>query len=363
MKKTLFSLFALSALLLSGCNEEVQVNANYEPTPVIFGLLDQSENIHMIKINRGFVGPGDAFTFAQIPDSNYFDNVSGKVEELINNVAVRTWQLQDTLINTKSTDGVFFGPQQKVYFFNNGSTPLDENATYRLTVDINEGELEVIGETKLVAGFGTQNSLQVQTTSLKVAKDPGEYLAPTVWTSAGNAAFGSVAINIDIAEIRGTDTTFLKTPWKLGEGPVSSGKVSATGQGETFYSLIRAGLTNDNTITRRNFMGFTAEFIGGSTDFYNYILVNKPSSSLTQTKPTFTNLSVSNGYKVVGLFSARHTVRQYKPFVFGTLYYVRALDQNSTRELCQGNILATYLFCSQHPGDIGGVNPKDYACP
>ena len=74
MKKTFFSLFALSALLLSGCNEEVQVNANYEPTPVIFGLLDQSENIHMIKINRGFVGPGDAFSFAQIPDSNYFDN-------------------------------------------------------------------------------------------------------------------------------------------------------------------------------------------------------------------------------------------------------------------------------------------------
>ena len=359
MTKIFFSFFALSIFLLTGCREDVQITAEYKATPIIFALLDQSENIHMIKINRGFVGPGDAFQFAQIPDSNYFENVAGKVDEIINGNITRSWQLQDSLINTKSTDGVFFGPQQKVYYFDNGSTPLDENATYRLTVDINEGELEVIGETK----FGTQNSLQVQTASLKVAKDPGEYLTPTVWANAGNAAFGSVSINIDIAEIRGTDTTFLTIPWKLGEGAVENNKVSANGQGETFYSLIRAGLTNDNTITRRNFMGFTAQFIGGSQEFYNYVLINQPSSSLAQTKPNFTNLTVSGDHKVVGLFSARHTISLYKPFVFGTLAYVRALDQSSTRELCQGAILSPYLFCSQHPGDIGGVNPKDYACP
>ncbi len=363
MTKSLFTIFALGLFVLLGCREDVQINAEYKHTPVIYGLLDQSEDIHFIKINRGFVGPGDAFEFAKIPDSNYFENVSAKVEELVNNVAVRTWQLKDTLINTKSTEGVFFGPQQKVYYFDNGAQKLSEDATYRLTVDINEGELFVYGETKLVSGFGSTNSLANQTTSLKFAKDPGEYTPSTVWASSGNAVFGSVALNIDIAEIRGTDTTFIQIPWKLGEGPMQNAKISETGQGETFFNIIKAGLTNDNTITRRNFMGVTAEFIGGSSEFYNYILVNQPSSTLTQTKPTYTNLTVSGDYKAIGLFSARHTVRQYKPFVFGNIAYIRAIDQNTTRELCQGSILAPYLFCSQHPGDVGGVNPKDYACP
>ena len=185
-----------------------------------------------------------------------------------------------------------------------------------------------------------------------------------VYCDAGTAVFGSVALYIDIAEIRGSDTTFITVPWKIGEGPASLGKLNGTGQGETFYNQIKSALTNDNTITRRNLIGFTAEFIGGANEFYNYILVNKPSSTLTQTKPTYTNLAVTSGYKVVGLFSARQTFRKYQPFIVNpAIAYLRCIDQNSTRELCQGEILGFDLFCSQHPGDTGSSNPKDYACP
>lgn len=360
--------------MLSSCTEEVSVSSSYKASPVIYSLLDQSESMHIVKINRGFVGPGNALTFAQIPDSNYFETVSAKVEELVNNIPVRTWNLKDTLINTKSTDGAFFGPQQKVYIFHDDTPdlvqggasatgPLKENANYRLTVNINEGELQVVGETKIVSGFCSQTSLDNQTAQLKLAKDPGEYLAASLWGNQGSAVFGSVTVEIDIAEIRGTDTTIIRIPWSLGEKTVANGKLTVVGQGETFYSKIKGGITADNTITRRNFMGFNAKFIGGATEFYNYILVNEPSSTLTQTKPIYTNLTVTDGYKVVGLFSARHTFSIYKPFVYQTLAYIRAIDQNSTRELCEGSILAPYLFCSQHPGDIGTSTPKSYACP
>lgn len=362
MTKIYFALLAFALLGLTSCREDVLINSEYKESPVIFCLLDQSEDIHFVKINRGFVGPGDALVFAKIPDSNYFENVSAKIEEWVNNVPVRTWQLDDTLLNTKDTDGAFFGPQQKVYYFNNGAQKLRTDAIYRLTVDIEEGKLQVKGETKLVSGLALSHTLSQQTAQLKPAKDPGVYQSVTVSCDAGSSAFGSIKLYMDIAEIRGSDTTVVTAPWKLGEGVAVNGKLIYAGQGETFYTQIKAALTNDNTITRRNFLGFTAEYIGGANEFYNYILVNKPSSSLTQTKASFTNLTVTSGYTVVGLFSARNTFRVYKPFTSGTQAFVRSLDVNSTRELCQGAILNSYLFCSQHPGDIGGANPKDYAC-
>jgi hypothetical protein len=363
MTKLLFALSALTLIGLSSCREDVLITNSYQEAPVIYCLLDQSEDIHFVKINRGFIGPGNAFEFAKIPDSNYFENVSAKIEELVNNVAVRTWQLQDTLLATKDTDGAFFGPEQKVYYFDNGSQKLRTDATYRLSVDINEGKVKVVGETKIISGFASTHSLSAQNAQLKLVKEPAEYQSVNIFCEAGTAVFGSVKLYIDIAEIRGTDTTIITAPWKIGEGPASIGKINQTGQGETFYNQIKSVLTNDNTITRRNFLGFTVEYIGGANEFYNYLLVNKPSSTLTQTKPTYTNLSVTSGYKVVGLFSARETFRVYKPFVANaSLAYLRSLDQNSTRELCQGEILGTYLFCSQHPGDTGGANPKDYAC-
>ncbi len=370
MTRLIFSTIVVLSFLLgfSSCNEEIELSTEYKEAPIIYGLLDQNESMHVIKINRGFIGPGDAFEFSKIPDSNYFETVSAKVEELVGGVVQRSWDLKDTIIDTKSTDGVFFGPEQKVYIFHDNDPTvgspgqLDENAIYRLTVDINEGKLVVNGETKLVAGFGTTTSLSNQTSSLKLAKDPGEFVSSTVFCTAGSAVFGSITIEIDIAEIRGSDTTFLRIPWKIGESPTSNNRLSAVGQGETFYSQIKSGITNDNTITRRNFMGFNAKFIGGASEFYNYILVNKPSSTLTQTKPIYTNLSVTNGYNVVGLFSARSTVSVYKPFVVGNIAYIRSIDQNSTRELCEGQILGMDLFCSQHPGDNILTNPQSFRC-
>lgn len=363
MTKFLIPLLCLLVLTLFSCNEDVNVSSTYKESPVIYGLLDQNNDIHYIKINRGFVGPGNALEFSKIPDSNYFENVSAKVEELINNVPIRTWELRDTLLTTKDTNGVFFGPDQIVYYFDNGTVKLKEEAVYRLTVDINEGKLQVVGETKIVSQFGTNTSISNQTANLKLAKDPGEYLTSTIWANAGSAVFGSITVEIDVAEIRGADTTFIRIPWKIGENTTNNNKLTASGLGETFYRQIRDGLTNDNTISRRNLMGLNVKFIGGSNEFYNYILVNKPSSTLTQTKPIYTNLTVTNGFKVVGLFSARHTVDIYKPFEIENIVYIRAIDQNSTRELCEGSLLAPYLFCSQHSADNIASNPKSYACP
>ncbi len=131
--------------------------------------------------------------------------------------------------------------------------------------------------------------------------------------------------------------------------------------GETFYKLMRSACQNgDPAVDRRTFVSFDIEITGGAEELFNYILVNQPSSSLAQSKPTYTNLTATNDHPVIGIFSSRQTLRIKKPFIDPNSSYIRSLDQKSTQELCIGAITGPYLFCSNHPQD--NIAPLSYAC-
>ena len=69
IKKYLFFIFiSLGLVVLNSCNEKVKLVGNFQETAVVYGLLDQADSLHYIKINRAFIGPGNALEIAQIPD-------------------------------------------------------------------------------------------------------------------------------------------------------------------------------------------------------------------------------------------------------------------------------------------------------
>ena len=71
--KYLLLLLSLFTALFFGCKTDFEVNAPWKETTVIFGLLDQTQKVQMIKINKAFLGEGDANQFAQNPDSTNYD--------------------------------------------------------------------------------------------------------------------------------------------------------------------------------------------------------------------------------------------------------------------------------------------------
>ncbi|MEY4596449.1 MAG: hypothetical protein RLZZ506_867, partial [Bacteroidota bacterium] len=111
------SIFVAGALALSSCEEDIILDGDFVETAVVYGLLDQADSIHMIKITRAFIGPGSALDIAQIPDSSYFEQVEATVSEVVNGQVTRTWTLQDTLVQDKDTNGLFYGPEQKAFYF------------------------------------------------------------------------------------------------------------------------------------------------------------------------------------------------------------------------------------------------------
>jgi len=376
-----FLIFSLVLFLFFSCNQKINYVGEFKETAVVYGLLDHADSLHYIKINRAFIGPGNALDIAQIPDSNYFSEVDATVSEYLNGNLIRSWTLQDTLLMNKDTNGLFFAPEQKVYYFKTlptKSTPvfgtpqissdpqlssLNPAATYKLNVVINGGKYTVKAETQLVNGITSLASGQNFT--FKFVDDPAEYLgAPLPVSNTGNSFVMNAQMDVEFNEIKPSGTSVKSFNWKIGESDVNpNDSRSYQVLGKTFYELIDQNCTNDPSITRRTFKGMWITFTGGAEELYNYMLVNKPSSSLAQSKPSYTNLEINNGGKVIGIFSSRQTVRFYKSFSVGAAQaYIRAIDKKSTRELCTGPINLGNLFCSDHPGDNVNNQEESFAC-
>jgi len=379
MKKKIIGSLILLTVLFSSCSEKIDLIGNFQETAVIYGLLDQADTLHYIKITRAFIGPGDAMQIAQIADSSYFDQVDATITEELNGSVTRTWQLKDTLIQDKNTNGVFYGPIQKVYYFktlatgqnevqvispNPNETSLNKDAIYKLKVILNNGEFEVNGETVLASGLTTTASSQNFT--FKFSDNPGEYVSSSVAASStGNCFVVNTKLEIQYNEYIGNNKTLKSFDWNLGEvDVVPNSSRTFVALGETFYDLMISKVVTNPQITRRTFNGIRITLVGGAEELYNYMVVNKPSSTLAQTKPSYTNLSVSNGKRVVGIFSSRQTISSFKPFFVGAgQAYLRAIDKKSTKELCTGPITGLLLFCSDHPGDNVLNQEEPYACP
>jgi len=373
-----FTFFGLFLYMLSSCNEKVKLVGNFEETAVVYGLLDQSDSLHYIKISRAFIGPGNALEIAQIADSSYFTNVDATIYEYLNGNLTRSWLLRDTILDNKDPNGVFYAPEQKVYYFktmptgfngviqtstNPQMTSLNPQANYKIDIVINDGAFSVSGETELVRGI--TSAAATQNFNFKFANNPGEYTSTGITVSStGNSYVLNTQLKIAFNEWENNTYSEKSFFWNLGEADVQpySSKIF-TANGETFYDLMKSNCTENLTITKRTFKGVTIKITGGAEELYNYIAVNKPSSGLAQSKPSYTNLSVTNGKRVIGIFSSRQTVEIYHPFyVSPQQAYLRALDKKSTRELCIGSKTGLYLFCSNHPGDNVVNQEESYAC-
>jgi hypothetical protein len=362
MKRIFLSTFILCLTLtfLQSCNEDVDLIGEFTETAVVYGVIDQADSVHFVKINRAFIGPGNSLEIAQIPDSSYFKSVSATITEI--GGEGRTWILKDTTVTNKDENGVFYAPEQKLYTFYSNSidnsnsatgSALNPSATYRFKAIINGGEFEVSGETKLVSGITEAATNPIN--HFKFAQNPGEYKSSSISASVGNSYVINGSITTTYNEFVGLTSTPKSFKWNLGEYEVSPNSTRTFSvNGETFYQLIANSCeTSDASIDKRTMESMTVEIVGGAEEFYNYILVNKPSSSIAQNKPTYTNLTATNGHPVIGIFSSRFTYRETYVFKHPTIQLYRCLDPKSTEELCIGPITGLYLFCSNHDGDLG----------
>jgi hypothetical protein len=371
-------------IFLTSCSEEVNLNGDFKETAVVYGLLDHADSIHFIKITRAFIGPGNSLEIAQIPDSSYFNNVELTVSEYQGGALLRTWLLEDTIVTNKDVDGAFYAPEQKVYYFktlptvsasmgvpgtvqtspNPLLTSLKPGCTYKMKAIINDGAFEVNGETELVNGLNLSQINNNQFSGFSFFNSfQYKYISDEVrLSSTGNSSIISCDLRVEFEEYIANIGELKTFKWFLGEKPCLKNQVEQFSiEGELFYQLIASNVTQNNQIDKRKMKGILITVTGGAQELYNYMVVNKPTTSLAQSKPTYTNLSITEGKRVVGIFSSRQTLELYLDFK-KEASNTRCLDQKSTRQLCIGDITGLLNFCSNHPMDQS-ANPSFPYCP
>ena len=336
----LSSMFFL--LLFTSCKEEIIVVSDQKETAVIYGVLDPSESIQYIKITRAINGTANALEEAKNEPANYFDDVDATVNEIINGDTVRRWKLTDTIVSGRAA-GLYYGPTQKVYFFRTSSgKPLraESGVFYHFHAKLNN-KYTVSAITDIVREVAINNpSYQFATTN--VGKDG--YAETSLNVFSGNATVVNTHLDLLIQQKFANNTTRIDTlPWKISETSVPTGKsVNISINGEDFYKTIKNSLKNQSDVIQRKLVGIDLTTTFGSSTLEKYIALNKPSSSLAQTKPNFTNITSKDDIRLYGIFTSTHTLKNSRTKENS----IRIIDVYSSKELCIGILTNGLNFCT-----------------
>jgi hypothetical protein len=330
--------FALIVCVFAGCETEVDLNAPYKNTTVIFGLLDPDFNgdnqitvqdTQWIKINRTFLGEGDNNLYAAIRDSSEYtdeDFATKKVQRLVDGNVVEEYELKSTTVSNRQLNGIFYGPEQTMYYFVPSAPGLDQNSEYKIILDFVDGR-EVSATTQVVS-YGSFSWLTPQQNATfilaSVSTNGGFNYTSEVavrWNAATNANIYDARLRFHYTELKYANDAWTGEPevsskfldYNLGsinETEINPGELlKITFDARGFFSYLQNNLVADQKIRRvignydtqqQRTECFDLMLTMGNDDLKSYIEVNTPSTGVAQERPIYTN--VNNG---IGLFASR----------------------------------------------------------
>ena len=308
MKKK-YLILSVFAIVFNACETDFDVNAEWEETTVVFGLLDAAKNIQFIKINKAFLGEADAELMASFSDSvNYIPAELEVVLYKINfNDTIDFRVLKDTLIIKDSLDvdddpGIFSIENNIIYYFDSPENDnfLSSNRTYSLVIkNIKTGNI-VSSTTEIIKGFNFSAGIPSSSSNkLTFYVDGLGYRFPRIeWSDPPNVEIFQFNLRFHYKE-NGLEKELSWNQTALG----SNDNILTLSGEDFFHQFLATKLAPlDNDDDEREFMNIDIEMTLGNQDLKTYIAVNDPITGIVQERPQFTN--INNG---IGLFSSRYT--------------------------------------------------------
>lgn len=345
--KYLAGIIGLLGLIVtfSSCETDFDLNAPYEKTAVIFGFLDVSADTQFVRIQKTFLGEGNAFDFALIQDSSLFDNVEADISWRNNSGnTLGSVNLDTITINDKNTDGVFFAPNQLVYYVPSSEITFNENYTYHLKVEA-DGK-EYTSSTRIVEMLNQDIELPLpenigNNEEVLVTGIPPNvfYQNKTIrFSTSENARRYGITLQFRYTEHRTNGDIQRIVNFNLPDQKTDSDEGNETIEleynSESLYSFVADNVIEDPDVIYREFNNLNYIFTLAAEDLHNYILVNEPVTGIVQERPEYTNI---NGG--IGIFSSRHRIVRTKFINFPSI-----------RELATGQYTAGFCFCDPNAG-------------
>ncbi len=301
MNKKYFYFLFMFAFLVS-CSNKLNVNADWKDITVVYGLLNQNDSIHYLRITKAFLGPGDALQFARIPDSsNYPNKLDVRLEEWDisggDSTPKNTYSFDTTRVKKDTGSFIFNYPYQKVY---RTIGKLNENYTYKLFITLPKTGKLVTGRTVLISRM----TIKTPRSGSKASILPQTSI-PLEFLSSINGRRYQLVLRFNYTEYTSKDTAKIAkyVDWQVFNDEVSpdltGGKdLQPYYLGDGLYSALKSKIPVDPTVTRH---ATSIDYIlsVGSDDLNTYMNVTAPSMTIVQERPSYTD--ITNG---IGLFSS-----------------------------------------------------------
>jgi hypothetical protein len=302
--KILTLLTIAAALLYSSCSTDVDIIADYKEQAVIYGFLDISAPVQYIKVNKAFLGIGDANQMARVPDSVNYNpgDMTIELEQKKDGNLVKTIRLLDTIVQG-AQEGVFSKENNIIYYTNE---PIDPNSLYTLKVLNNktgykaEASTNVLSKLKFIAR-----------SNFSFIRPDGVYTSNSIeWTTVPFGKIYQLTFRFFYKEYRTgiADTAYKSIDWRFepqyATNTAGGLDLKKSIKGEEFFTFlksVKSAYFADNTVKRIAYRGQLIISAAGE-NYQIYKDLNAPSSSNFQEKPIYTN--VKNG---LGIFDSRVT--------------------------------------------------------
>ena len=308
MKKKYLILF-VSLFIFYSCETDFNVGAPWQEKMIIYGLLDCSQNKQYIKINKGYLGPGDALEIAGISDSiNFNPNfIDVKIYKLQNQSIIDSISLDTTILKDSGLFAYSVGENIIYVTYEEDSSFFEIGKTYLLSINNLETGNYARASTELISVPEADNSFITSSFPVNgfafIRNDYPELPDSLVFTSKTvnwNPATNGSIYQLDIIFNYIENNIEKSLVWR--QSLVSNSiNMKTRLEGKDFFNFLRNNLEDENSIIRQ-FTRLDLVLSIGTSTLSNYITINTPLESINQIQPVYSN--IDNG---IGLFTSRYT--------------------------------------------------------
>ncbi len=344
-------------LIFSSCNNKLNVNAPYKEIPSIYAVLCPQERLQMIRINKVFLGEGNANDMAKVADSvNYpAGALVVTLERFVNGVQAPAGPTGNKMVITFhdsiiQTNPGAFNTTQRVYVYND---TLFRSGQYVLKVKHADGSGTVFtARANAIDSVNTINNV-----AINFGQTYSPFLKPYYPVPPGSVPNNQTAIDAAYIDYSGQNKTY-SPKFFPNEGALYSmtlrfhffdslfdgSKVyryvdfpfgnqtirdlRTVGPSKLFAfdfrgadlfnalgnSMAKMGLDNSNAIRGRKMYKLQAIAYSSTQEYADYLEFSAPSLSIAQTKPIYSNF---DNRAAMGIFTFRTRHSIYKEMATG----------------------------------------------
>jgi len=303
MRKSAFALLAVISLFVSACDNEIELNAPYKELGVIYGLIDPSEDTLSVRIQKAFLGDGNANQMAQITDSIYYpDILDVKIERIKNGSVISTFPLV-RYIGPDKEPGEFPVAPNILYRTNGEEFFIDSD--YRIVVKNTQSGHEFSSTTPVVDSMKIVRPTRSPSSLIQFSNPSYPYNVEYV-TGKNGKVFTFTLRFWYTEEVAGSgnpaDTSYID--WNFPSTTIANPDVIKTIKipidGEDFYKFVGQKILANSNVFRHD-LGLDFIFMAGAEFLANYVSISQSTTSVLTTTPYYSN--VIGG---TGIFSSRY---------------------------------------------------------